>query len=340
MCRSFAKWIVTSLFLVLMAAQVSWGESKIEAAKVKVKESAPTNPPTESAIKITLAPSREQAVAGSNFGITGLVENVSGKPVYFTCSSFSMTAPPELDPGGPNNWPAFFPDIQVPSIDSEKDPQAYWERYRKTVVVLKPGSKIPAFWSGKFRDEDKDHVRDPLRRFFRGLSFSPGKYTLTAVGGYWDDPAGPTDHADQARTQTAEMQELISAPQATILFGAALGGLFAFLLVWKVDPSRYSGWERGAWMGVVSSILLSIIVTILLARLSDTQFFIRVTVNDLWGAMAVGFIGSALGPTILDKFIKLFQGSVTKQEKEGNKQIPPTTGSDAGARTTVSGTVG
>ena len=51
------------------------------------------------------------------------------------------------------------------------------------------------------------------------------------------------------------------------------------------------------------------IVTILLARLSQSQFIISVTVNDFWGAVAVGFIIAASGPTILQKFTALVRGA-------------------------------
>ena len=48
--------------------------------------------------------------------------------------------------------------------------------------------------------------------------------------------------------------------------------------------------------------MLSSIVTILLARLSETQFLVRVNVADLWGAIAIGFIASASGTAILQKY--------------------------------------
>jgi hypothetical protein len=69
---------------------------------------------------------------------------------------------------------------------------------------------------------------------------------------------------------------------------------------------------------------LSIIVTILLARLSDSQFIIRVTVSDLWGAIAVGFIGAASGPSILQKFINLFGGTPPPAKEEAAKEKKPT----------------
>ena len=166
-------------------------------------------------------------------------------------------------------------------------PDSSWERYNKTPIALRPGSTISAFWSLHDATEDKTIFRKAgkwIENLLRGLSFVPGKYTLTVVGGYWDRLESAQNYTPDWHTESIDMQETISASQTTIFFGAALGGVFAFLLVWKANPSLYSK------MHVLSAVLLSIIVTILLARLADSQFIIRVTVNDLWGAMAVGFL--------------------------------------------------
>ena len=55
-----------------------------------------------------LKPSREQALAGSFFGITATIENISDRTVFFTSKSFVLMLPPEIDPEGPRDWPAFF----------------------------------------------------------------------------------------------------------------------------------------------------------------------------------------------------------------------------------------
>ena len=52
---------------------------------------------------------------------------------------------------------------------------------------------------------------------------------------------------------------------------------------------------------MLASVLLSIIGTILLSRLADTQFLVKVTVNDFWGAVAIGFVINATGKKLLAK---------------------------------------
>src|SRR3954469_19794008 len=106
-----SMWDFFACVLLTLPA-MAWGKDLVRTNEANT----PASPviAAKSAIKITLIPSREQAVAGSYFGITARVENVSDRPVYFTTNSFSMTAPPELDSEGPADWKAFFADIQLP----------------------------------------------------------------------------------------------------------------------------------------------------------------------------------------------------------------------------------
>jgi hypothetical protein len=61
--------------------------------------------------------------------------------------------------------------------------------------------------------------------------------------------------------------------------------------------------------------LLSAIVTILLARVSETQFLIRITVSDFWGAIAVGFIANYIGAKIFERIIPTIRASDTAAAK-------------------------
>ena len=264
------------------------------------------NDTNKNAIKITLKVSRQQAVAGSDFGITAILENTSASAIYFVPGAFSMTPPPEIDVEGPRDWLAFFPGILVPPKQD----------YYDTVIVLEPGSSISAFWTGQKSSASEANsgksvwstIAVDTEGFIRSLTFSPGQYSLAIVGSYWDTHEGAQAKSVEHHTQTAEIIETITAPQKVVLLGAALGGIIAFLLLTRLYPS-------GAWSGVstvtgiVSAVLLSTIVTVLLARLSQSQFIVQVTVNDFWGAMAVGFLITAAGPPILQKFTTLVQGT-------------------------------
>jgi len=66
---------------------------------------------------------------------------------------------------------------------------------------------------------------------------------------------------------------------------------------------------------MLGAVLLSAIVTILLARISETQFLIRVTVADLWGAVAIGFVANYLGAELIKKMIDRLQVSPVDSQK-------------------------
>src|SRR5205807_6283669 len=55
--------------------------------------------------------------------------------------------------------------------------------------------------------------------------------------------------------------------------------------------------------GIAGAILLSTMITILLSRISETQFLIKVTITDVWGAIAMGFIANYFGAKALDKIL-------------------------------------
>src|SRR5207248_8812552 len=118
-----------------------------------------------SALVIKLRASREQPSAGSDFGISADVENVSDKPIYLKPQAFTMTAPPELDSDGPKDWFAWLPGPHVGGkekaasdektaspakggnpADSDDVPAVF-----KKVVVVAPHSKMSAFWSGNLQ---------------------------------------------------------------------------------------------------------------------------------------------------------------------------------------------
>jgi hypothetical protein len=324
MHRRPSLWFFSCLVLILLSSLLLYGEANKPAVNKQPETSnIPATAASGVALKITLKASREQASAGDFFGVTATIENISNQTVFFTGNSFSLTAPPEIDPEGPSPWPAFFPGHYSPGVSPEE--------YDKEVIALPPKSTIPAMWNQDYRRSPsqgvKESIRDSIKDFFRGLKFPPGKYTLTVVGGYWDTEDAASEESNEGwHTQTADMQESIGAPQSTVVFGAILGGIFAFWLIWRNDRSLYRGWNKGIWVGLLSAMLLSVIVTILLARLSETEFIIRTTVNDLWGAMAVGFIGAASGPTILQRFTNALRSSrkAVPQPPKQHEQ-PPTT---------------
>ena len=107
----------------------------------------------------------------------------------------------------------------------------------------------------------------------------------------------------------------MAAPQTVIMLGAMLGGLVSVFLFPQSRPKsvilayRQGGFAPalestfGLLYSVAGACLLSAIVTVMLARLSESQFLVKISVNDFWGAVVVGFIAQYAGVSILDKLV-------------------------------------
>jgi hypothetical protein len=244
-----------------------------------------------SAIEITPKTSRPQVSAGSNFGVTVDVRNRSNAAVYLSPKYFTMCLPPELDSRSPYFWWAIFPGGQA-----NEDP------YERT-IKLQPGETVAAIWAGS------RHYTVPggiwaqqyhsLSEEIRLLTFQPGEYSIKIVAAYWTDEASVGKPLQDAHSDTVDIKIPIVAPQWVIMFGAMIGGLIAYFLLpqFRLNPEKIN------LSGITTALLLSIIVTILLSRIADTQFFVKISVNDIWGAIAVGFLGCASGTNIIKKFL-------------------------------------
>jgi hypothetical protein len=242
---------------------------------------------------------------------------------------------------GVANWWATFPTQHSPGLQYKQDgtleplnpnlldadgkPIAVAEKFRGRLTLM-PGATYRVFWSlgpsmpsasGTF-----DFVVTNLtviRSELNFLLFTPGEYKFSVVAQYWTDPETPDA---KYFTVTASEKVRVTAPQSVILVGSALGGLIAYLLLPRLrhhrpSPKTMPSVRRDTWYwrssevllrlartiaGVLGAMLLSAIVTILLARISETQFLIRVNISDFWGAIAIGFLANLGGVKIFSKF--------------------------------------
>jgi len=290
-------------------------------------------------IQINIEGTRPELTVGTGLGISAEITNSSKKnAIYLSEKDLTLTPAPELisATGELVNWWAYFPDMERKNYY-----KADWMeegRYYATAEV-KPGEKITAFWWTAART-----AAAPTRRLHSAVGqaigelwatvlselkfifFAPGDYKVTVSTTYWVHPEQPGSqnyhHAVQSKMFHA------SAPQTVILFGAAVGGLFAYFIhpqarrrLIDSTPSRgrtflYEATRRILQEigGAFAALLLSTIVTILLSRISETQFFIRVTVSDLWGAITIGFVANYAGSTILARILNKVSASDTEVE--------------------------
>jgi hypothetical protein len=303
----------------------------------------PSRPPSieESSLRLTARTSRTHDLLGFRFGIYADLENTSRIPLFLHPRYLTLTSPPELTyhdqglvkyaycPGPPPDEYLAAPVDKLIRLNPGDKITCFWDIIRGELGTPKAAGVAWSTW---------------VKHLWFDLCFPPGQYTFIIVVNYWVDPAqipllsvsslrsqrtGPNhplstegisvrDPTDPSReiltvseirkislgehkTETSNVAVIVAAAEWVVLFGAMVGGFFAYALI---PTSRlYPG---STWKGLFSAATLSAVATILLSRLSETQFAVHVTVNDFWGAVAVGFVAGSTGRAVLERFLQLF----------------------------------
>jgi len=268
-------------------------------------------------VDIAIETSRPQPAAGDGLGVSADIRNVSDSVIHIEGKEIDLVVPPELEGPGKHStgWYAM-----LPTETYGNDP---WQ----AGVDLNPGDSYKVFWTHgittRYTAEEVDK-QTYYRRLYNVVAseltflfFPPGDYKIAVVCKYRpvsDAKADSKIGAYRTTTQTAIIH--VAAPQFVILFGAALGGLLAYFILpqararlvqtpstgqTKVDRFISRALKEAA--GIAGAILLSTMITILLSRISETQFLIKVTVADVWGAIAIGFVANYAGAKALTKLL-------------------------------------
>lgn len=303
-------------------------------------------------MSIHIEPSRAQPSAGSGLGITAEFRNTSKRSVlYLSADTTTLTFPPEIE--GPRQpmygRRAFFP---TENDQWDANQRAAADQQKPVVIAIQPGHSYRAVWDFGSQPQAPaaESARPPawwqwptrLRQSelwaqisgeLRYLLFAPGEYRVLVQAKVGvNQPPTLQDFGYHTVSETAVIK--VGAPQFVIIVGAMLGGLICAFLVTKGRPrSVASAFAESGWRGALGSVgswlwslggacLLSAIVTILLARLSDSQFLVKINVNDFWGAVVVGFIAQYAGVPILDKLIKLVPAGGPPAARQGSGHPP------------------
>ncbi len=274
-------------------------------------------------ITVAMKTSRSQPTAGTGLGVMADVTNVSDETIFLHQKHFALILPPELE--GPGKWSygryGSFPT--EPGVEGDA-----WEAH----LSLKPGDSYRVFWTKSYGPteggKESSFFQNVLRQIHDEstfLFFSPGEYTITVDAKYWTDPSFPPTGY---RTIVQSMNLQVASPQSVVLIGAAVGGLVAYFFLPRGRPKlarRRSTGKRIVGrilievVGIVGAILFSGLFTILLSRLSDTQFLIRVTVVDVWGGVAMGFVANYFGVRVVDAALRKVSGNEVPAEAQGDK---------------------
>jgi len=269
---------------------------------------------------ITIEASRAQPTAGGTFSLSAVIKNIAAKPLVLTGKRTILNLPPEV--AGSN--------IREECTQYGYFPTEAWDTQPAAdkTVTIPPGDSYTVIWMATPPNTEPQGRRFFLWKIMSDVAsemefvfFTPGDYKATTTIRY-NFPDEPKDFL-HSFTQSAIVH--VSAPQSVILFGASLGGILGYMItILFLTEDRGNQKQKNKWLavllrfaaGAVGSVLLSTIVTILLARLSETQFLIRVSINDFWGAIAIGFVANIIGVKILDKILSGIELKKTEQPEQ------------------------
>jgi len=270
---------------------------------------------TDKLFDIVITTSKKKPTGGSFLDVLVHIKNVSEETLFLDKFNTELVFPSELSNG------------KLIGQNCSYFPNGYSD---DTFYALRPNDETFMFCT---TDASSPSGRSALQvvgaEISNFWSFAPGDFKLAVVLHYASDSAKMEHHV-----RTEELIVPVGAPQSVILLGAAIGGFCAYILFLRnKSVSNVSHWYKGLIRRAIqevsnafSAVLFSLVVTILLSRISKSQFLIKVTVEDLWGAVAVGFVSSYLGKSILDRLVGTGPGpkkTSSRPEGVGDAGVPP-----------------
>jgi hypothetical protein len=301
-------------------------------------------------LHITISPSTTHIIEGAVYGLDAEIENTSNLPVTINFSQTQLTVQPELAPSNVScTW--FYDTVSNDNVP--------------TPLVLQPGDHFTVFFDTGAAAEQKGLRDNPqCKTTYWGsvrkrLDFVPGNYSFVMTGSFSTPPVMTTSGTAQGGkppeatapdnhyfTETAILP--VTIDQSQIILYAGLGGLLAFLVTRfrseEVVPGQTA--KSGATVtksrvkrtavvlrSASAAVLVSVTVTVIASRLSTTSFPVKVSVEDFWGALTVGFVSYFVGGKFIDKLSDTFTSRVAAPAT-GAAPAAPATGAAPAAPAT------
>jgi hypothetical protein len=220
---------------------------------------------------------------------------------------------------------------------------AFWDVHNKSLKACdEPTDKMPGEGAqGKPKTEE---VKQPPDRsawtyLLDRVAFVPGNYAFVVIGKAYRKPKEGVEGT--YHTYTDQVKLHVALTQIDAMYAAMLGGLLGYFVsalrtggdftkfYWPAadEDFNYKVVLRNFSSGfvvvrnMVSAALVSATVTILMSRISDTQFPIKVSVPDFWGALVVGFIAFFVGNNLINRIVGYASGN--SPNRGGGAANPP-----------------
>lgn len=263
-------------------------------------------------IELTMKTSVEKLTAGEPWTIFATMSNHSKFPIWIVDATTTLLVPFEVSRDNVGSKGAFFPTISP--------------RGENEIIRIEPNSG----YTFRYKNDDSSngilgHIFSVVEKY---AFFIPGIYDIHSVIHVWVAPPeieqGKVKNYGDTITINSSISKAIESSPWVLIVGASIGGILCFKLeryfqnesIQKTETQRENPIEISdrittnssnpimerlkkfpilyfivqeifSWL---PSILLTSSVTILLSRLSTTDFLVAVKINDIWGAVVVGFI--------------------------------------------------
>lgn len=275
-------WLFLAVAILIILASVS--NAKAENNYVS------TSPPKSkiNTVILDLVTRKKNFAVAEKWSIFGIVGNTSDVPIWITTGTSLLTIPTEIL--GVNR--TFF--SQFASFPTIGDGQEVYGN----AIRINPGEKYVIQWYVDGLDIANSSMANRLYRTIEEfLFFKPDEYPFTATVHYWTSPPSLKekllDLTGSEMVYKIKMLEIEGSPLVLVI-GAALGGLFAFIVrsfvslrTLPINPLRSA---PKFLIGLFSTMVFCAVGVILLERLAKSDFPVVIAVKDFWGAIAIGLV--------------------------------------------------
>lgn len=273
--------------------------------------------PSSGLISVKISTSRKEVTLDGAYGIIADVENLGAVPITLYANQTILVVEPEVTQS--NNCAyglvAFLPTAFAPGSPNQPGQKVIplTDPYQATdprglPIQIQPKEHYSVFW-----DINRSKTTDTTcekRRWYDVFSFVPGEYPFVLDAKIYLAPDQQEETVYHTITERTVLR--VSITQLTAMLAAMIGAIIAYVVTAlrpdkEIGKFRESGSKLRATLvisrNLFSAALMGATITIVASRLADTQFPVKVSVNDFWGAVTIGFVSYFVGNKFIDKLV-------------------------------------